>query len=65
MFDLNGKVAMVTGAATGIGAAIAVALAENGADVAISDQPGVSLAKTASKAGKYGHDVFSHEIDVR
>ncbi|WCT74748.1 2-dehydro-3-deoxy-D-gluconate 5-dehydrogenase KduD [Sphingomonas naphthae] len=34
MFDLSGKVAIVTGANTGIGQAIAVALAEAGADIA-------------------------------
>ena len=34
MFDLSGKVAVVTGANTGIGQAIAVALAEAGADIA-------------------------------
>jgi 2-deoxy-D-gluconate 3-dehydrogenase len=33
-FKLNGKVALVTGASAGLGAAIAVALAEAGADVA-------------------------------
>ena len=33
-FKLDGKVALVTGASTGLGAAIAVALAEAGADVA-------------------------------
>jgi 2-deoxy-D-gluconate 3-dehydrogenase len=32
-FKLNGKIALVTGASTGLGAAIAVALAEAGADV--------------------------------
>lgn len=35
-FDLAGKVAIVTGANTGIGQAIAVALAEAGADVALA-----------------------------
>ena len=33
-FRLDGKVALVTGAASGLGAAIAIALAEAGADVA-------------------------------
>jgi 3-oxoacyl-[acyl-carrier protein] reductase len=36
MIDLNGKRALVTGASRGIGAAIALALAENGADVAFT-----------------------------
>ena len=34
-FDLNGKIAIVTGANTGIGQAIALALAEAGADLAL------------------------------
>jgi 2-deoxy-D-gluconate 3-dehydrogenase len=34
-FDLSGKIALVTGANTGIGQAIAVALAQAGADVAL------------------------------
>ena len=35
-FDLSGKTALVTGANTGIGQAIAVALSKAGADVAVA-----------------------------
>ncbi len=35
--ELNGKIALVTGAAQGIGKTIALKLAANGANVAISD----------------------------
>lgn len=38
MFSSAGRVALITGAATGLGQAIAVGLARSGADVAISDK---------------------------
>ncbi|MBU0894518.1 MAG: SDR family oxidoreductase [Nanoarchaeota archaeon] len=37
LFDLNGKVAIVTGAARGIGKGIALELAKHGADIVVSD----------------------------
>ncbi|HLY73993.1 MAG TPA: SDR family NAD(P)-dependent oxidoreductase, partial [Planctomycetota bacterium] len=40
MFDLNGRTALVTGAATGLGAAITMALARSGADLVVTDRPG-------------------------
>lgn len=49
MIDLKGKRALVTGGSRGIGAAIALALAENGADVAFTYQ---SSAKRADEVAK-------------
>ena len=63
LFRLEEKVALVTGAATGIGAAIAVALASQGARVAISDKPGVDMSETLAHIEKYGGAAF--EMDVR
>ncbi len=65
MFSLEGKVAVITGAATGIGAASAAALASAGADIAISDRPGVSLDQTAAAVSEHGHRVFTFAADVR
>ncbi len=46
LFDLNGKVALVTGAATGLGQGIALALARQGATLVLSDKPECSLKET-------------------
>jgi len=48
MIDLKGKRALVTGGARGIGSAIALALAENGADVAFTYQVSVGKAKAVA-----------------
>jgi 2-dehydro-3-deoxy-D-gluconate 5-dehydrogenase len=47
LFDLTGKVAIVTGAAQGIGQAIAVRLAEAGASVLLAGHNDAGLAATA------------------
>jgi 2-deoxy-D-gluconate 3-dehydrogenase len=57
-FDLTGKRALVTGANTGIGQAIAVALAQAGADIALAgrSEPAETLALIA-EAGRVGLDL--------
>ncbi|WP_064694161.1 SDR family NAD(P)-dependent oxidoreductase [Rhizobium aegyptiacum] len=49
MIDLSGKRALITGGSRGIGAAIAEALAENGADVAFTYQHSVEKAEAVAK----------------
>jgi len=54
MYNLSGKVAFVTGAATGIGRAIAIRLAQEGADLAIMDVNEAEAAKTAALVREAG-----------
>lgn len=52
MIDLNGKRALVTGGSRGIGAAIALVLAENGAEVAFTYQHSAEQAETVVESIK-------------
>jgi 2-deoxy-D-gluconate 3-dehydrogenase len=53
IFDLSGKVAVVTGANTGIGQAIALALAEAGADIAaVGRTPATETVEKARALGR-------------
>jgi NAD(P)-dependent dehydrogenase (short-subunit alcohol dehydrogenase family) len=67
MIDLMGKRALVTGGSRGIGAAIALALAENGADVAITYQNSVeradSVVSSIKKLGRRGLAVQADSAD--
>ena len=65
MVDLTGKVALVTGAARGIGAAAAGALARFGADVAICDRDTEGMQVTAADIASVGRRCFTAELDVR
>lgn len=61
-FDLTGKTAIVTGANTGLGQAIAVALAEAGAKVALVGRS--SMAETEARIGAAGGKSLSIPADL-
>ena len=62
---LTDRVAVVTGAAVGIGRAVALALARFGAHVAICDRDADNLAATARDLAASGRTVVSDVLDVR
>lgn len=61
---LQGKIALVTGAGRGIGRAIAVALAEQGCDVAIAARSTVEIAETAALVHAQGRRALELCCDV-
>ncbi len=54
LFDLTGKVALVTGAAQGMGRAMALALAEAGADLLLVDRNETGVRNTAAEITRLG-----------
>ncbi|MEY2880366.1 MAG: hypothetical protein RLZZ15_2746, partial [Verrucomicrobiota bacterium] len=65
LFDLTGRVALVTGASRGLGKNFALALARAGADVAITSRTLDSLADTQRQVEALGRRCFSVVLDVR
>jgi NAD(P)-dependent dehydrogenase (short-subunit alcohol dehydrogenase family) len=61
---VHGKVAVVTGAGSGIGRELAYGLARRGARLALSDVDEVGLAATATRAGSLGAEVHTARLDV-
>jgi len=64
MFDLSGKVAVVSGAAQGLGQATAVAVAEHGADVALVDRNAEGAEATAETIRSLGRNVLVADTNV-
>jgi NAD(P)-dependent dehydrogenase (short-subunit alcohol dehydrogenase family) len=64
MTDIKNKVAVVTGAGSGIGRALTYELARGGANLALSDVDEVGLAETAKHARVIGAKVHETRLDV-
>jgi NAD(P)-dependent dehydrogenase (short-subunit alcohol dehydrogenase family) len=64
LFRLDGKVAIVTGASSGLGVAFAQALAEAGADVALGARRVDRLEETAQRVRDAGRRVVTVATDV-
>ena len=65
MTAISGSAAAVTGAASGIGRALALELAARGCDVAIADRDEAGLQTLAAEIGRHpGRKVSVHRVDV-
>src|SRR3989338_5043845 len=64
LFDISGRVALITGASRGIGRAIARGLAEAGASVALSSRTQADLFQTAEEIRALGTRAEAFPADV-
>ena len=62
--ELTGKVALVTGAAQGIGKAVALMLARNGADIVVSDVNVEKAQETSQEIQSLGRKALALKVDV-
>lgn len=63
-YDLEGQVAIVTGAGRGIGRAIALRLAQEGCQVAVADLDGGTAARVADEVRALGYRALPLQVDV-
>ncbi|MCL4186253.1 MAG: SDR family oxidoreductase [Rhodobacteraceae bacterium] len=64
MGEFEGRIVVITGAAHGIGRAMALGFAAEGADVALLDRDGAALEATAGDARGHGRRVLAIEADL-
>jgi len=64
LFDLSGRVALVSGAASGMGKAMSLALAEHGADLMLADLNTEGLEQTAQEIRAHGRRAVAVTCNV-
>lgn len=64
MYDLTGKVAIVTGCSRGVGVALSTGLAKAGCDLVITARNIEKLKEVAENIKQYGHKVVPVQMDV-
>ena len=64
MKELGGKIAVVTGAASGIGRALALALSREGVRLALADRDEAGLRETLQQLERVGATASLHVVDV-
>jgi NAD(P)-dependent dehydrogenase (short-subunit alcohol dehydrogenase family) len=64
LFDLRGKMAMVTGASKGLGRAMAIGLAKVGVELALCGRDRSDLEKVRAEASKFGVRAEIYQMDV-
>jgi NAD(P)-dependent dehydrogenase (short-subunit alcohol dehydrogenase family) len=64
LFDVKDRVVVVTGAASGLGLAMAEVMAENGARVALADKDEAGLARAVARLKEQGCAVEAASVDV-
>jgi NAD(P)-dependent dehydrogenase (short-subunit alcohol dehydrogenase family) len=64
LFDLNGRVAVVTGGASGLAQAIAIGFARFGADVAVADINDAGMASTCEQIATLKHKAIAVHCDI-
>ena len=64
LFDLSGRVALVSGAAAGMGKAMALGFAESGADLLLADINAAGMAETAGQIEQPGRRAVPVVCDI-
>ena len=64
LFSLEGKTALITGGARGLGKAMAEALAQSGATIIIADMDAVLAEKAAEELSAFGGKTLGLQVDV-